>query len=99
MAWFRDARPGSACVYHVGSLADYRHRLATRTVELQRRQDAALPSRPMPPSEAVELQAILDTQDMLNAVTSLCASGLLHLTQRRVGEGQFSYHAIKRRAR
>lgn len=97
--WYRLAPPGASCIYHVGSLAEYRAKAASRLLTLQYQQDSRSPTNPLPPAQSFEMQRLLDTNDLLETITDLSTSGLLHLTQRRIGEGQFAYLAVKKRAK
>lgn len=87
LAWVRLARKGDKAVYFIGELAAFRQSAAARIVELERLCDAARPSQPRPPGEAMEIDMLRSRMDLASSVSGLASTGLLHVTQKRNAEG------------
>lgn len=97
MAWIRRADHGEVAIYFVGELAHFRQEAPLRLRELESLADAAKPSKPRPPGEAIEMENLRNQLELAQSVSLLAESKLLHLTQKRRPEGGSFYIATRTR--
>jgi hypothetical protein len=95
--WCRESRRGAKVSYFIGELSRFRFDAPRRIVKLQALNDKAKKVQPRPTSEQVELAALQETLDLLDAVNKLHAAAAIEMVQHRAPDGTgATYYAVKR---
>lgn len=101
--WLRNALPQSVVQYFQGNQQLFLAKAGPRIFQLQHLADEATAYRPRPPSEAVELQQLLDQREVISLVQRALDNRLIDVVRTPLpaidGEpsGQWVHYAVRRR--